>query len=314
MLTVSALLHRAVSLLPPPAIRWLGRAQFRYPALGRLVRFATARLTARAARISFGPAAGMEILSADSNPGYALGTTEPEVQQFLATHLGTGEVFYDIGANVGFFTLIGARSVGPSGRVYAFEPLPANAAALRHNAELNDLSHVEVIEAAVSASTGKAVLALGRSTQDGHLLGGSATASSGTIEVSVVSLDDLVEQGRIGPPALVKIDAEGAEFEVMSGMRRLLGEHRPTVVCEVHGGGRPADAIRLFGQAFAPIVGGGDVTVTTDHDAPVGTIARSDYQLTLLEAQAAADTELWTPHVVARPLSPNGTTRETSTD
>src|SRR5882757_11121436 len=80
------------------------------------------------------------------------GTLEPPVQEALRRLLAPGDVFYDIGANVGFFTILGARLVGPQGHVVAFEPVPACARAVGRNIELNGFAHAEIREAAVGAA------------------------------------------------------------------------------------------------------------------------------------------------------------------
>jgi FkbM family methyltransferase len=182
-----------------------------------------------------GVGAGLRFNAGVSNPAYALGTNERPVQQAFARLLKPGDVFYDIGANVGFFTVIGARLVGPGGRVYAFEPVPENAALVRHNAEMNGFMHVTVIEKAVSRQTGEGELFLARYS------GGSALSSVDTpppdlkevISIEMVSIDDVIEQQAIEPPAVVKIDVEGAEVEVLEGMARTLRDFEPVVVYEI---------------------------------------------------------------------------------
>ena len=84
------------------------------------------------------------------------GTLEPPVQEALRRLIAPGAVFYDVGANVGFFTILGARLVGPAGRVVAFEPVPACARAVGRNIELNGFAHAEIREAAVGAAGGRA--------------------------------------------------------------------------------------------------------------------------------------------------------------
>ena len=78
----------------------------------------------RIGTLSIGVGAGLRIDPSTSNPDYATGANELPVQQALAQYLSPGAVFYDVGANIGFLTIIGARLVEPHGRVYAFEPVP----------------------------------------------------------------------------------------------------------------------------------------------------------------------------------------------
>lgn len=172
------------------------------------------------------------------NLDYVSGASEAPVQKALAGRLTPGEVFYDIGANVGFFSLIAARLVGPSGCVCAFEPVTENADAVRANARLNHFEHIHVIEVAV-----------GRDARTEELLltawdGGAAIASSAVKprtalsrrSVRVASLDDLVGKEGLRLPSFVKIDVEGVELEVVQGMLKTIGAWRPTLLYEIDDG------------------------------------------------------------------------------
>jgi FkbM family methyltransferase len=200
-------------------------------------RVATWWVRNRDVRIATGVGAGLRFRVGDANPSYAFGTNELPVQHALATYLKPGHVFCDIGANVGFFTVIAARLVGPSGRVYAFEPMPDNAVLLRRNVELNAFRHVTVVEKAVSSASGQGELLLS------HFSGGSAllTATAppdlkGRIPVELVSVDDLVAGRDVAAPNVVKIDVEGAELDVLRGMSATIQAHKPIIVYEVDDG------------------------------------------------------------------------------
>ena len=163
------------------------------------------------------------------------GTLEIPVQEALRRLLGEGDVFYDVGANIGFFALIAARLVGPAGRVYAFEPVAESAEAIRANAELNGFENVTALEKAVGAATGHERLLVVEDLSWSRLERGQQHSRAvATVEVEVVALDELVERGELRPPTLVKIDVEGAELSVIEGMRRTLERHRPAVICELH--------------------------------------------------------------------------------
>jgi FkbM family methyltransferase len=172
-----------------------------------------------------------------------------------------GEVFWDIGANIGFFSLIAARRVGGRGRVYAFEPVPRNAAAITRGARLNGLDTIEVFVEAVGATNGRAKLLLAR-----HL-GGAALASAGAppdecgaTEVDIVTLDEVFAQRRLRPPSLVKIDVEGAEIDVLRGMIRILRVHRPPVIYELDAATR--DALEHKAREIAAFMTGTGYTLT----------------------------------------------------
>ena len=160
------------------------------------------------------------------------GTHEIQVQQALVRSLRAGDHVWDVGANIGYLALVASRIVGPGGRVLAIEPDPECAAAIRRNAALNGLDAIDVIEAAASSSSGVADLVVVRDRLWTRLASvGDHHESERRVAVRTLALDDV--EGP--PPALVKIDVEGAELEVLGGMTRLLREARPLVVCEMHG-------------------------------------------------------------------------------
>jgi len=163
------------------------------------------------------------------------GLLELSVQEAMRRLLGPGDVFYDVGANVGFFALAGARHVGPDGAAYAFEPVPDNVAAIRESAALNGIANLEVIESAAGRAAGRDRLLLVEDLSWSHLESlGPHPRTRETVDIEVVAIDDLVASGRIRPPHLVKIDVEGAEIDVLEGMRRTIEQHRPAIVCELH--------------------------------------------------------------------------------
>jgi FkbM family methyltransferase len=163
------------------------------------------------------------------------GTLEMSVQEAMKRLLAEGEVFYDVGANVGFFSLAGARHVGPAGAVYAFEPVPENAAAIRASAGLNGLSNLEVVEKAAGRTSGRDRLLLVEDLSWSHLESqGWHPRTRDTLEIEIVAIDELVAAGAMRPPQLVKIDVEGAEIDVLEGMRATIEQHRPAIVCELH--------------------------------------------------------------------------------
>jgi FkbM family methyltransferase len=220
-------------------LRFVGRLQFASPLLKRAIRRATRSLREGEQTMVHGIGAGLRFDPCGAHPGYGLGTSEPDIQAELAELLQPHDVFYDIGANVGFFTVLGARLVGPEGRVVAFEPLPAAAAALRRNVDANSFTSVDVMEAAVDDRTGAATLhlpATERSTGARLRKKKSDSGSKGShMQVRVVAIDELVAAGELPVPNVIKLDVEGAELRVLAGMRETLAAHRPTLVCETHG-------------------------------------------------------------------------------
>ena len=152
---------------------------------------------------------------------YWLGHYEPEAQSFLESHVGAGDVVYDLGAHVGFFSICAGRL---GAKVYAFEPLARNAARIRRQADMNGLP-IEVVEAAVWDSDGGVHLEDGDSDSEWRAAEGGAVAS--------IRLDDFASHH--DPPTFVKIDVEGAEGRVLRGAEAMIRRYRPTILCEVHG-------------------------------------------------------------------------------
>jgi FkbM family methyltransferase len=229
-----------VDRLPASALRWAGRQQFR-PVIGPVVKAASSRLLHRARVVGHGQAAGMRIDPSGAAAGYALGTSEPLIQDVFAEHVPTGGVVWDIGANVGFYTLIASRLVG-DGRVVAFEPLPANQQAIRRNIALNEIANVQLIAVALSDREGTAELEVHASPTWAKLDTSSDTSFkrgtdvTGRVQVALSTIDAQLAQAPA--PDLVKMDIEGAEVAALRGASKLLSEHRPTLICELHGTNR----------------------------------------------------------------------------
>ena len=227
------------SRIPPSVARWAGRQQFR-PIVGPIIKASASRLRHGARVVPSGQAKGLRIDPSGANAGYALGTTEPMVQDLFAELLGPESVVWDVGANIGFYTLIAARL---SKTVVAFEPLPVNIAAIRRNLDLNEMNNVTLVEGAVSDHEGRAELEL-HGEQTWAKLDTSAdtefkrsNARVPSLTVRLLTLDEQLNTLRA--PSLVKIDIEGAEVAALRGARRLLKDVRPIILCELHGTNSP---------------------------------------------------------------------------
>jgi FkbM family methyltransferase len=212
----------------------------RVPVLGRCVSWAGAKLVPRNSltwvQVQAGAAKGLWLhLNPRTGKAYFEGHGEAEVQKALQRHLKKGMTFYDVGANIGFFSLIAARLVGEGGQVIAFEADPEIAGRLREHVARNRFVWAMVEEKAVWSAAGP--LSFARTDPNaspdrglGHVASGS---NRGTVEVAGVSLDEFALAHR--PPDFIKCDVEGAEVEVFRGAARLLREKRPAIVCEMHG-------------------------------------------------------------------------------
>ena len=157
------------------------------------------------------------------------------LMKLLVDALGTGGVFLDVGANIGFFVLPIAELVGSEGRVLAFEPAPDAAHLLRSEARARGvLSRISLYEMALSDEVGSLALRADPAHPD-DTTKRSLFIDDGPVvaEVPIRALDELVGSGDVELPHgvdAVKIDVEGAEVRVLRGMRRTLERHRPRMM------------------------------------------------------------------------------------
>jgi FkbM family methyltransferase len=170
-------------------------------------------------------------------PGYVGGVPEPGVPAMIEKFLKPGDCFYDVGAHVGFYSLLAARLVGEAGRVIALEPDADNVAVLNEVVARNNLKHVRVARTAVWDSDGEVTFERGLdapSRMGGRVAETSSAQNSPSEMVSVpaVALDTLAAADR--PPSVIKIDVEGGEKQVLQGARRVLEVNKPVLVVEIH--------------------------------------------------------------------------------
>jgi FkbM family methyltransferase len=146
-------------------------------------------------------------------------------------------VAYDLGANVGYVSLMLAKQVGEGGSVFAIEPLPGNQERLRANLTLNPQAHVVLVPKAVANESGSQAFHVHTSDDMGKLQGsaGRAAEYKASIKVETIALDDFAFGRQNPPPDVIKMDVEGGEVLALIGMRRLLAEKRPLLFIETHG-------------------------------------------------------------------------------
>jgi FkbM family methyltransferase len=206
-----------------------------------------------------GPLAGRRWIVGSATHGAWLGTYEHAKQRLFARSIRSGDTVFDLGANVGFYTLIAAIRTGKRGKVFAFEPLPRNLDLLRRHLLHNHIANVEVIDAAVSDSSGLAAFESFDSPAVGRI------GPSGTLQVRTVVLDELTSTGGLPTPDVIKIDIEGGELRALEGSRRILERRHPTIFLATHGTQVRADCCVLltrFGYTLAGI--NGEPTDSTD--------------------------------------------------
>jgi FkbM family methyltransferase len=174
--------------------------------------------------------------------------TEPELELVPAA-VSPGDTAIDIGANLGMYLPALSRATGPSGRVYAFEPIPYTAMTLRRVIGLLRLDNVEVVAKGCGAAAGtvrfsvpvqaSGALMTGQAHDDrrrdrDHDAREDRVRSPRTVSVQaeVIALDEYLP--RLDRLSLIKCDIEGAELFALRGATRLIERHHPTVVCEIN--------------------------------------------------------------------------------
>ncbi len=249
MLSLVSLINR---LLPAGVKRALYRLGF----LTRWIRAGLNRIAPTGitrVQVSGGGLAGAQMwLDLQSEKDYWLGTYEVDLQEAIRQQVKPGWVVYDVGANIGYISLLLARAVGLRGQVHAFEALPGNVSRLEQHVQANGQGPcVRVNAMAVVAESGPVAFLVGPSGAMGKVSGsaGREGAHREAIQVAGMALDDYVYQEGNPPPQAIKMDIEGGEVLALQGMTRLLAEARPLVFLELHGPEAAQVAWDTFHQA-----------------------------------------------------------------
>lgn len=159
---------------------------------------------------------------------------QKELRDFL-NEVAEDDVVYDIGANTGIYTLFAAKKCSDCD-VIAFEPYPPNLDLLKQDVNRNNIKNVEIIDVALSDSVGN--IEFNQPSEDDVGYGSSsieAEKSEATIEIPTTTGDQLIADGEIPIPNVIKIDVEGSEPLVIEGLKKTLSSPScRTVYCEVH--------------------------------------------------------------------------------
>ncbi|MFC1485563.1 FkbM family methyltransferase [Candidatus Latescibacterota bacterium] len=169
---------------------------------------------------------------------YLSGLYEPNTMLVLQKLLSPGDTFFDVGANIGCFSLYAARIVGSKGRVFAFEPSFREYKRLTENVKLNKLQNVKTINAALSDSESKTKLNIACERHSGHNTLGEnfiykGVESVATEEVDTITIDKFVYTRSLGKIDMIKLDIEGWEYKALTGAQEVLKKYRPALIVEV---------------------------------------------------------------------------------
>jgi FkbM family methyltransferase len=224
-------------------INWSGiDAQSTAGQLLRLpLRFLPARLVVP---ILAGPNRGFRWRIGAFDHGCWLGSYELEKQQALRDRLREGMTAFDIGAHAGFYTLLMSRAVGDSGKVFAFEPWPANVTDCLAHVRMNRLCNIVIVPAAVGGIARLASFESGESSSTGRF-----APTDTAVRVTCVTLDDLLATDGFRVPDLIKVDVEGAESQVLEGAQTLMRQHAPVWFVALHSLDQKDACLRLLANA-----------------------------------------------------------------
>ena len=166
----------------------------------------------------------MVLDSKDSLNLFLNGIYEEFETNFVKKEIKKGDVVLDIGANIGYYTLIFAKLVGETGKVFAFEPDPINFSLLKKNIEINGYKNVVLIQKAVSDKSEKLKLFLSETNNGDHRIY-NWDGSRKSVEIESIKLDEYFEdtKQRIN---FIKMDIQGAEYGAVSGMTNLLNQNK----------------------------------------------------------------------------------------
>jgi FkbM family methyltransferase len=153
-------------------------------------------------------------------------------QEDLKKIVKTGDIIYDVGANIGYLSLLLSRLCGPGGRVLSFEPSPINFRRLQRNVELNREDNITPLK--LAASDSEATGFLSEEGSSSSIKSNGSTAGDGCSQIQMIRLDDFVFRDKHLQPNLLKIDIEGHAGHCLGGMKEILRTVRPSLVLELH--------------------------------------------------------------------------------
>lgn len=183
-------------------------------------------------KIINGDLKGKKWIVNSTTPGTILGLhDEQELIKVIKKDVKEDSVFYDIGANVGFFSLLTSQIV-KQGKIISFEPFPENLPYLEKHLVMNDIENVEVHELALSDSKGTTNFYI---YNKGHgNITGKIYDIKETITVPKDTIDNLVENNYIPAPSFIKMDVDGGEYLILKGAKRTIEKYKPIFVIETH--------------------------------------------------------------------------------
>lgn len=217
-------------------LRQLGEMKF----LRKFVKFSFSFLfyNGRIIHIKRGPLKDLKwVCHKDAQFWMPLGLYENETSRWLKEQLSGGRTFIDIGANFGYFTLLGSRMVGNNGQVLAFEPVPINVKCIESHINVNHIANVVLEDMVISDSIGIVSFTVENNNANSHLtdvhISHAKSNSRRLIDIKSITLDSYLNEKNIHPD-VIKIDVEGAEIKVLQGAYETLRNDKPVCIVSIH--------------------------------------------------------------------------------
>ena len=190
-------------------------------------------------RIRSGPLEGRK-WKASSGIRFIKGTYEPKNVEAIQDTVRQDDVAYDVGAHVGYFTVLMGDIVGSEGKVIAFEPRGLNLGYLQKHVSVNNCENIKIISKALGDHSGHAMLETRTGSGTGYV------SDTGDEEIEIASIDELVDSGAVPPPTFLKIDVEGGEMAVLRGAKSVIERQRPRMILATHGDAIDAECRALL--------------------------------------------------------------------
>jgi len=261
---MSLLLYVAGKLSPKTYYR-ISSLRYKLPFVGQVFSALGNRIRNRDGVIQQGIGKGLKFNVGDCIAGSLLGTIEPQMQDALQRVVKPGMVAFDLGANVGFLTLLFTRLVGPTGKVFSFEPLEKNAKRIKYNAAQNQFANVTVRQEAVGKEDGTVVFRIADFSTNGRMEEHQPGEHTGIpISVPLRCLDSVIARCDAPEPDIIKMDIEGAEADCLRGAKKLLAGKRPLLLIEIHDKNKEVDEL-LTAAHYRVLVLGSKQTLIEGH-------------------------------------------------
>jgi len=171
------------------------------------------------------------IVSENTQWAPLFGRWEPAMQKIMVNVVKEGNTVYDLGANFGLHGMLCSGLIGPAGRLYNFEPLPANVAEINSNYRLNKIDNYENVQRAVSNKSSTLKFTVAHHATQGKLVDDNANGD--IIQVESITLDQFINQGNRHPD-FIKMDIEGAEGFALEGYSNSISKSFPLMIIELH--------------------------------------------------------------------------------